>query len=50
LAMEGERFFDLVRTGLAGTTIPGFIVGKNEVFPIPQEEVNVSGLPQNPHY
>jgi hypothetical protein len=50
LAMEGERFFDLVRTGLAGTTIPGFVVGKNEVFPIPQEEVNVSGLPQNPHY
>lgn len=50
LAMEGDRFFDLVRTGKAATTITGFTVGKHEVFPIPQEEVIISGLPQNPGY
>lgn len=50
LAMEGERFFDLVRTGAAATKIPGFQVGKHEVFPIPQNEVIVGGLAQNPNY
>ncbi|MBD3750441.1 MAG: RagB/SusD family nutrient uptake outer membrane protein [Sphingobacteriales bacterium] len=50
LAMEGDRFFDLVRTGQAATTIEGFEAGKNEVFPIPQEEVDISGLTQNPGY
>ena len=33
---EGHRFFDLVRTGQAGDKISGFVVGKHEVFPIPQ--------------
>jgi hypothetical protein len=50
LAMEGDRFFDLVRTGQAATKITGFVVGKNEVFPIPQTEVDISGLVQNPGY
>jgi hypothetical protein len=50
LAMEGDRFFDLVRTGQAATKITGFKTGKNEVFPIPQSEVDVSGLAQNPGY
>ncbi len=50
LGMEGDRFFDLVRTGQAATKLTGFIVGKHEVFPIPQVEVNISGLTQNPGY
>lgn len=50
LAMEGDRFFDLVRTGQAATKIQGFSAGKNEVFPIPQQEIEVSGLTQNPGY
>lgn len=50
LAMEGDRFFDLVRTGQAAAKITGFVVGKNEVFPIPQEEIDISGLTQNPNY
>ena len=51
LAMEGERFFDLVRTGQAATVLaPKFKTGKNEVFPIPDQEIKVSGLTQNPGY
>jgi starch-binding outer membrane protein, SusD/RagB family len=50
LAMEGHRFFDLVRTGQAKDKINGFVVGKHEVFPIPQEEVTISGLTQNNGY
>ena len=51
LAMEGERFFDLVRTGQAATVLgSAFKAGKNELFPIPQSEVVVSHLPQNPGY
>ncbi len=50
LAMEGHRFFDLVRTGEAAATIPGFIAGKHEVFPIPQTEIDISGLTQNAGY
>jgi hypothetical protein len=50
LAMEGDRFFDLVRTGLAATKITGFRVGKHELFPIPQEEISISGITQNPGY
>jgi hypothetical protein len=48
-AMEGERFFDLVRTGQT-SKITGFIKGKHEVFPIPQREVDISGLSQNNGY
>lgn len=50
LAMEGDRFFDLVRTGLATTKITGFVAGKHEVFPVPQQEVDISGLSQNTGY
>lgn len=50
LAMEGERFFDLVRTGQAAAKITGFTANKNEVFPIPQHEVIVSNLTQNIGY
>lgn len=50
LAMEGHRFFDLVRTRKAAAEIPGFVSGKHEVFPIPQQEIDISGLTQNPGY
>lgn len=50
LAMEGDRFFDLVRTGRAASRLTGFVVGKHEVFPIPQQEVEISGLTQNSGY
>ncbi len=50
LGMEGDRFFDLVRTGQAASKITGFVVGKHEVFPIPQREVEISGLTQNNGY
>ena len=39
LAGEGHRFFDLVRTGKAAQEITGFTAGKNELFPIPFEEI-----------
>jgi len=46
LAMEQDRFFDLVRTGRAGTVLrasgKNFIDGKNEVFPIPQQVIDLS--------
>ncbi|HYV92031.1 MAG TPA: RagB/SusD family nutrient uptake outer membrane protein [Chitinophagales bacterium] len=52
LAMEGDRFFDLVRTGQAAQVLGplGFVVGKNELFPLPQSEIDLSGgrLTQNP--
>lgn len=54
LALEGQRFFDLVRTGKAGEILGplGFTVGKNEVFPIPQNERDLSEglITQNPMY
>lgn len=50
LAMEGHRFFDLVRTGQAADKISGFVTGKHEVFPIPQQEMDISGLTQNAGY
>lgn len=49
---EGHRFFDLVRTGQAASTIPGFVAGKHELFPIPSIEIELAGnrWPQNPGY
>ncbi len=49
---EGHRFFDLVRTGKAAGTIPGFVAGKHELFPIPYEEIQFSNgnWQQNPNY
>ena len=49
-AGEGHRFFDVVRTGQAADKISGFVEGKHEVFPIPQTEIDVSNLTQNPGY
>ncbi|MGV3459263.1 MAG: RagB/SusD family nutrient uptake outer membrane protein [Flavobacterium sp.] len=40
---EGHRFFDLVRTNRAADAIDGFTEDKNEVFPIPLEEIQFSG-------
>ncbi len=56
LAMEQDRFFDIVRQGRAGQLLralgKNFVDGKNEVFPIPQPEIDLSGglLTQNPGY
>jgi hypothetical protein len=52
LATEGHRWFDLVRTGKAATTLAfkGFVAGKHEVLPIPLEELNNTKLVQNPNY
>ena len=51
LGFEMHRFFDLVRWGIAKDVIPGFVVGKNEVFPIPQTERDLNpNLSQNPLY
>lgn len=56
LAMEDDRFFDLVRQGNAGTVLralgKGFVDGKNELFPIPDKQITLSGgkLTQNPGY
>ncbi|WMI64917.1 RagB/SusD family nutrient uptake outer membrane protein [Aestuariibaculum sp. YM273] len=52
LVGEGHRFFDLVRTGRAAQEIDGFVSGKHELFPIPVEEIELSGgrWNQNPGY
>ena len=49
---EGIHFFDLVRTGRAAGQIEGFVEGKNELFPIPIEEIDFSAgnWSQNPNY
>ncbi|HNX82949.1 MAG: RagB/SusD family nutrient uptake outer membrane protein [Bacteroidales bacterium] len=54
LALEGHRFWDLVRTGRAATVLGpmGFETGKHELFPIPQNEIDISqgSLQQNPEW
>jgi hypothetical protein len=56
MAMEHDRWFDLVRTGKALSAMAAngksFIPGKHEVFPIPQNEIILSGglLMQNAGY
>ncbi|HNT92664.1 MAG: RagB/SusD family nutrient uptake outer membrane protein [Bacteroidales bacterium] len=54
LALEGHRFWDLVRTGRASTVLGpmGFETGKHELFPIPQNEIDISqgSLQQNPNW
>lgn len=52
LALEFERYFDLVRWGEAAEKLPGFQVGKHERFPLPQQEIDKANgkLVQNPGY
>jgi hypothetical protein len=54
LAMEGHRFWDLVRTGKAPSVLGplGFVTGKHELLPIPQNEIDISNgsLVQNPNW
>jgi len=54
LALEGQRFWDLVRTGKASSVLGplGFVTGKNELLPIHQSEIDISqgSLTQNPNY
>jgi hypothetical protein len=52
--LEGHRFFDLVRQGRAAQVLAdqGFAAGVNEVFPIPEVEITLSGgnITQNNGY
>lgn len=56
LAMEHDRWFDLVRTGQAATAMrnagKAFVSGKNELLPIPALQIALSNnqLTQNPNY
>jgi len=65
LAMEGHRWFDLKRWGLLdvvmnhyeattkpwiGSLMSPFVKGKNEIFPIPTQEILLNPMPQNPGY
>jgi len=52
LATEGHRWFDLVRTGQAPAVLAfkGFKAGRDEVLPIPLNELNNTKLRQNPGY
>jgi hypothetical protein len=53
LALEGERIFDLIRWGVAKEYMGDkFQVGKHELFPIPQSEIDKSNnrIKQNPGY
>jgi starch-binding outer membrane protein, SusD/RagB family len=56
LAMEHDRFFDLVRQGRAGAILrahgKSFVDGKHELFPIPLGQILISQgkLTQNPGY
>lgn len=53
LALEEDRFFDLIRTGQAATALKnkGFVVGKHEVYPIPAAQMQLNtNLVQNNGY
>lgn len=53
LAMEEDRFFDLVRTDQATSALSGlgFVAGKHNLFPIPSSQMQLnSNLTQNPNY
>lgn len=54
LAMENDRFFDLIRQGRAASVLgsKGFVAGRNEVWPVPQTEIDLSAgkLKQNTGY
>lgn len=54
LAMENDRYFDVIRQGRAAAIFgpKGWTANKNEVWPIPQTELDLAGgvLAQNPGY
>ncbi len=54
LALEGHRYWDLVRTGKAAEILGpyGFEEGKHELLPIPQNAIDMSEglIEQNPNY
>ena len=56
LAMEQKRWFDLIRQGRAADVMQAlgknFVVGKHELFPIPNNEIDLSNgmLQQNPNW
>jgi hypothetical protein len=53
LAMEEDRFFDLVRIGQAPTALAdkGFVAGKHEVYPVPAPQMQLNAnLVQNNGY
>jgi hypothetical protein len=54
LALEFDRYFDVIRQGRGKAVfgVRGWKEGKNEVWPIPQNEIDLSGgvLTQNPGY
>ncbi|HWK06244.1 MAG TPA: RagB/SusD family nutrient uptake outer membrane protein [Puia sp.] len=54
LAMENDRYFDVIRQGRAAAVFGslGWTANKNEVWPIPQTEIDISGgvLVQNTGY
>lgn len=64
LAMEGHRWFDITRWGIAKETMDTYMAGeteeakelygtfqkgKHELFPIPSKEIDLSGIEQNPN-
>lgn len=65
LGMEGQRWFDLVRWGVAAETMNNyrentsaeikqhmspFVKGKHELFPLPLTEIQKNPMEQNPQY
>ena len=50
LAMEGFRFWDVIRFGKAPELFKGFVKGRDEILPIPQDEIDKSNgsITQNP--
>ena len=53
LALEQDRFFDLIRTGRAQSVLgsKGYIEGKHNLFPIPITQMQLNrNLEQNPNY
>ncbi len=54
LALEGHRFWDLVRTGMAPAVLGplGFTPGKDELLPIPQNQIDLTQgvITQNPNW
>lgn len=53
LALEEDRFFDLIRTGQAATVLSGkgYNAAKHNLFPIPGQQMQLNtNLTQNPNY